>query len=553
MASVQRYKVKPPTPSQWTVDGWTGMYDSRAKAGERDYDAPLLVNLLPIDPQRGAGLVLRPGMQRLTTPTTTQIPGGTEMSWIGAFTTAASTELIVVIAGGEIYTLSGSTLTKVITAAQLATATISLATIDKVFACEYNKTLVICDTASHAPFTWDGTTGAGLVKLTNAPLDRQGGPAVYYAKLFFIKSDSRTIVWSEENQANTGYEAVGYNNAWELTQTSERGVLALLGTNEVLYYFRRDAVGAIRGAVSSTFSTDGVHDGITQQAGIAFDSIPVHIGGAAWWISSRGGPMAFRPGTGLVDLALQLPRRFSTPQGITSPDGVIYGSVGEHHTFATGAAYKHITVDRQNGRVHFEGFNNTRRFTLVVDAESMRPVSYYVYPALNLPTGTGQKFSEIIDGIKYFADVSGYLFAELVAPESPYTAIGYDETHNGAGSAITGTMVGQMHGWTPNVEWQFDRLDVLADAQPSNTLTVGYITSRFHKASLTPTDQVVTDTSVSNTPYERHKSFGLGKDASGRWFRPIISIAGEATANRLPVLHGYTLTAYPVSTDPAVI
>jgi hypothetical protein len=71
---------------------------------------------------------------------------------------------------------------------------------------------------------------------------------VYYAKLFMLKRDRKTIVWSEENQPNTGYEAGGYNNAWELTQTSNEPLTAIIGTNEALYYGRKTSVGAIRGA-----------------------------------------------------------------------------------------------------------------------------------------------------------------------------------------------------------------------------------------------------------------------------------------------------------------
>lgn len=543
-------RFRPPRLKEWTIDGWAGMYDSRAKAAERDFDAPLLLNLLPIDPDRGGGLVLRPGMQRLQTPTTVQIPGGLNPQWMGEFTTAGGSLLTVIIAGGEVFSLVGTIITKVLSTAQMAASGIGLSAVDKVWCVEFHKTLVISCGAGFNPFTWDGTTGAGMVKLTNAPADRNGPPTVYYARLAFVKSDGKTMVWSEINQPNLGYEAGGFNNAWELTQTSASELYAILGTNEHLYYFRRDSVGSIQGTMTATFATDGVHDGVTQASGIAVDTVPIWMAGAVWWISSRGSPMVFKPGMPQpLDLGRQMPRRFSTAQGSLSPDKTIYGSIGEERMFGN---YGHISADRQNGRVHFEAPHppGGGRTTLIVDAESLRPVSLFTYPSVNTPSGTGDKYSEILGAIKLFGDVSGYLFAELLQPTTPYTAIGFDEVQNGAGSAITGTVLGPMHGWTPNTEWHFLQLDVLADAQPSNTLTVGYLTSRFHKASLTPADLVLTDAGLANTPYERHSPFGL--NTSGRWCRPIISVSGSSTANQLPILHGYTLSGVPVSRTPQV-
>lgn len=548
-------------PTEWHVDGWGGMYDSKAKAAERVSEAALLVNLVPQDRARGGMLALRSGLQRVATPTTTQIPAAAPAQWVGFFK-----GLITIIAGGQIYTLEVSTgvLTLKVTTANLTTAVITLTANGPVYACEFNGTLVVGTTDGNAPFTWTGAAGAGgLVKLTNAPAVRTGGPTVYYAKLFFIKAATpgNVIVWSEENQANTGYEAGGFNNAWALSQTSSSAIEWLLGANEGLYYFRDDSVGIIRGAVSSTFTTDGVHDSISQQAGAFNGAPPLYLSNAIFWVSDQGHPMAYRAGVGIVDLGLQLLRRWGTAQGTATPDLTAYGSIGEENLSA--GLYTIVTGDRGSELVRFEArstVGGAHRVAVVVNARTLTVVAFNSYPTTNPPPAGNEQFACVVPGtgvsgvpqglIEVYADSTGNLFYEPLTAGAVPNVLGFDETAGGAGAAVVGVFLGPMHGWSPRTEWQFTQLDVLTNAQADNTLTVGYLTSRQHKQSLTPADQTANDSGVANVPFERHVAIGL--NATGRWLRPIIKIAGSSSVNRMPAIMGYGLKAYRVGDGPAV-
>lgn len=116
----------------------------------------------------------------------------------------------------------------------------------------------------HKPLTWDG---AVVAELANAPV-AFGPIAIYYGKAFFIKATDRlTIVWSEENDPTTGYEAGGYNNAWRLAQTSQEPLTGLGGTNAALYFFRPTSVGYVSGRINDDMIAAGTVDGIGEAVG----------------------------------------------------------------------------------------------------------------------------------------------------------------------------------------------------------------------------------------------------------------------------------------------
>jgi hypothetical protein len=571
---VSRYQVRPKTPKTWTIDGWTGVYDSRSVKAERDGDAPLLINLIPTDTQRGGGVYLRPGRQPLgALSAAPQIGSGSHnVQWIGEVTFATSGTVVIVIADGEIWKLGlTGTLTKMVSAANLTTAVLEIKTDVACHAVNFDGLLAIVahDTAAtglhpgYVPFTWDGTTGAGgLTKLDNAPANGVSSMTVYYAKLFMLKRDRKTIVWSEENQPNTGYEAGGYNNAWELTQTSNEPLTAIIGTNEALYYGRANSVGAIRGAVSSTFTTDGVHDSISTGSGPDSDVFFGYAAGTLFWMDFKGNVYGYRGGE-VVRLTDQMPRLYGT-EGLewhasnttTKP---VYGA-GEEGL--GNALAQFLLADPVSQRLYVE-FSSTLngRWVQVYDADSLKLLSLWSYGTSNtrIITGWPNNYRAAAmcrnsnsDSRYITIDGNGYVFQQYVSTTQviPPTA---DYTEAGVGTGVTGTLIGSMHGWSTNVEWQFDRIDVLTDALPSNNYTVGYVTSRQHKVALTPTDQSLTDSSQTSTPYERHKAFGI--NANGRWIRPIITLTGSTSTtqgSQPPQLFGYSVTAYPVSAAPTL-
>lgn len=211
------------------------------------------------------------------------------VQWAGQLSKAAGTEVSAVIAAGEIwaYTWATDTLTKVVSTANLTTATITLSPSARVYACEFADTLVFNDGVNQ-PFTWDGTSGAGgLTLLSNAPTVCYGKPWVYVGKLWFIKNAERsTVVWSEEGEANTGYEAGGYANAWTLRQTATEGFYAGEGTNEGLVLWRGNSTTLIVGDVTPNFSSTATDEAISETVGCRSPGGVLNLSGTIYFLSS---------------------------------------------------------------------------------------------------------------------------------------------------------------------------------------------------------------------------------------------------------------------------
>lgn len=196
---------------------------------------------------------------------------------------------------GELWRRTAGAFTKDVSTTNLTSATITLNNTGRVYLDTFNNQLVVSD-GTNTPFTWDGTVSAGLTKLSNAPV-AYGPPTVYYAKLFFVKNTERdTIVWSEENAANTGYEAGGFNNAWSLRQSGAGPIHRILGRNDALYYWRSGSIGTIHGAVNTDFTTAGVHDDVSREVGSTAPESVVDYHGYIWFVDKAGRPHRFAPG-----------------------------------------------------------------------------------------------------------------------------------------------------------------------------------------------------------------------------------------------------------------
>lgn len=257
----------------------------------------LLRNVYPLQPEIGGGVVGRPGCTIMDDALAVEIQREYQ------FTKLDGTEHTVIIAGGELYTYDWvtDTRTKVVTTANLTTAAITLKTTGLVYCVTVADTMMVSD-GVHIPFTWDGTAGAGgLTSLTNCPV-LYGPPTIHYAKVVGIKNTERsTIVWSEENQPNVGYEAGGYNNAWTLGQTEQEGLYAVKGTNEALYYFRARSIGAIWGPVSASWQTTGTHDAVSEKVGTTSPGSVVLYQDSLYFLDADSRPQRVIIGGNVVD------------------------------------------------------------------------------------------------------------------------------------------------------------------------------------------------------------------------------------------------------------
>jgi hypothetical protein len=284
----------PYKPVNFSAGPFTGMCDTPEIAASDPSKAYYIQNCYPVP--GGGGLTGRPGFALVGgSDAGTRGQGSTDfVKWDG-------TRYTVVIYSGEIYTVdwsSGSTgtLNRVVTTANLTTATITLNGTARVSMVPFNNVLVISD-GVNVPFTWTGATGAGgLTLLTNCPV-LYGPPTVYYGKLFGIKNAARqTFVWSEENDPTTGYEAGGFNNAWDFTQNDAEPLTRLLGTNEALYVFREDSVAVVSGAVDTEFTTTGTRAGVSEAVGTTAPWSVIYSRSTVFFMDRAGKPHMIRAG-----------------------------------------------------------------------------------------------------------------------------------------------------------------------------------------------------------------------------------------------------------------
>lgn len=274
---------------------YTGMRDSRDPSTADPRKASLLHNVYPVLSRVGGGVEGRPGYKLMGS----QLGGGGRTQLLFQFSQIDGTEQTVAIVGGKFYTYNwgAGTWNETLTAAHLSAASVTLSSTAKVSAVIFADKLIISD-GVNTPWAWDGTAGGGITLLSNAPV-AYGPPTVYYSRLFFIKNTERTtMVWSEINQPNTGYEAGGYNLAWTLGQTDQEALTRLFGTNDALYYWRARSMGSITGEAEDQFQTTGTHDSISQDIGTSSPWSVVFHNDAFSFVDSEGHTQRFVLGAG---------------------------------------------------------------------------------------------------------------------------------------------------------------------------------------------------------------------------------------------------------------
>lgn len=286
-----------PAPIILSAGPFTGVSEANEPpAGQRDrlYRAQNVY----VTPGSGSKTVLgRPGLDLSGADLGTNVQGG------GQFTTIAGVQYSWAVVDGEIYTYNWGTdtWTKVVTTANLTTASIVCSSSARIRSVVFFNTVVLSD-GVNVPFTWDGQTGAGgLVELTNAPVT-YGQPVVYYSKLFLIKNAERdTFVWSEEGTANTGYEAGGYNNSWTLGGTKGETIVALAARNDSLGVIRPRSTTVIQGAVNDAFQTTGTRAAVSERIGTSSPDGVLVLDEGTIILDSDGRPQYWPNGGGYAE------------------------------------------------------------------------------------------------------------------------------------------------------------------------------------------------------------------------------------------------------------
>lgn len=541
-------------------EGWDGMFTDSADTPPRPGLAHLCINCLPAWP--GGPITSRPGISSFDHGS----PASNTVFAIFSFYTSAGvliTGRLVkdgAVGGAHLETFNWTTnvWTVRLTAAQINSFALDLTGDTSVDWAVFNGTIVFSD-GVNKPWTWDGTAGAGVVKLTNAPV-AYGKPAVYYGKLFFIELAARNVIdWSEENQANVGYAAGGYNNTWALTQTGAAPLVALLGTNDALLYWRSQSTGRILGAVTPSFQATGVHDGVSASIGCGDYRSVARYGTETWWMDNGGRFQCLPDGGAPVDVtpfdlrASQVatidPFGFESLGWIRPQPSGAFGPVqclGVAFTQAPGTG-----GGTDQGRLVFSLQGSTDREwvgLLMFDAGTRRAQGYFTFPT----------------ALSQLAALTGGSGPQVLAFSTPPTAGGgaantlwlfglgaVGAAAGGADATVAGTatiactfMDGPVVA-APEVEQAVTRLDLTtfvdcAQATPAVTFNVRFVSSEYPTASLAPAPQAQSVPASGTIAVYTNQHLAYGVFTVCRWMRPVVQwnmgTGNEAFASGLKAL-----------------
>jgi hypothetical protein len=449
-----------------------------------------------------------------------------------------------------------------VTAANFATAGITRTATYQWFACFFNGKLIFNDQFNR-PFSWDGTTGAGgLASLTNGPAQAVGAPTVYYAKLFFIKSGS-TLVWSEEADENLGYEAGGYNNAWDLKQTTSEPITVIIGANEGLYYVRTNGIGIISGAVTPDFQVTGVHDAMSTHIGTLSLTGACLTDTHLWVVDQDHRPWAIPRGGGEPQAAwMSMSRLFSKPS--ENPFGALLTKAD-----LTTANLARITYQPLTGCVHLLLMSG---YTTVWQGRSKYQVLFDATSLLCHGTWSAADYLTHMIPFKVLGGVDlGY--GILSATDSGYAMYQVDDFYGGY-DATSGYVNYPSNIITlaplpvkATLDYHFERVDIIgsvpyytsAPASGGVDYVLDYFTSqrpatnvinaaksrRVYKVGSSPTGMTV-DTKIA-----------IGINGYGRWIAPRIRVAqyadgGAQTTADGAMVQGVKVFAYADAPDPAM-
>lgn len=163
-----------------------------------------------------------------------------------------------------------------------------------------------------------GTSGNPATATTYAsgeprPWRAYGKPVIYVGAAVFIEQQrvtgvapQNTIVWSEPNQFDVGFQQANYDNAWTLTQTGGDPIYTLVATNQALLYSRAYSWGALRGAPNVNFQNTATHDLLSANVGCRSPASTLMFLDALYFLDAEGRPWRWRVGDAPEPIWLQM-------------------------------------------------------------------------------------------------------------------------------------------------------------------------------------------------------------------------------------------------------
>lgn len=527
---------------------WDGMRDSIAPTTRKPGKYQLGQNIYPLDPNIADGLVGRPGVRLLGAQLGTA--GRRRVQGLYQFTKKSGAEFTIAIVGGYFYALTwgGEVWTEVLTGAQLGAAAIVLSQTAKVAFLTFHDQVIISD-GVNTPWAWDGTTGGGLTKLTNAPVI-YGQPTMYAGRWLGIKAaDPTTFVWSEADVLNTGFEAGGYNNAWTITQTNPNRLYRIHGTEEGLLVLRARSSTRATGPVGPNFSSQSTQEGMDATNGTTSPFGLVSIGSSVVLVDADIHPQLYRSGasaldplwTDLRETLSVLPRTLAIAEKAI---GVLY----------TPASLLLLAVADQG--------SDECNLLLVYDVKGPTPAAVALWGGWTMTALAMVKHGATASlGTPYLlhGDTDGRVYLHgNPGDDGPYD----DELASGT-VPISHIMECQPLGYSTKREKVFDRIDISVRALSRMTLAVSATTPR----GVAPSQTIVIDPEIppsvislwdvglwDEMPWDRTSTFtgeeahgDVGVDLTARWIKPRIAHAQLGEQFGLIAL---TVQSFVSSDDP---
>ena len=528
------YRYRPRTPTLLTQEGGGLMYTtSGQQAPESSYH--LAVNMVPEDPRHITGqLRQRAGLTPLRSA------GGVTGSYraSGTLLTADGITITWILTSTGIWTCdSGYVYTNVVTVADFAPVALFL-NATAVYWCVFNNAVIFVpdlDTVANpflwsVPIRWNGSAGSSSLTALTAANFCYGRPTVRSAKLFFIRHLNRdTIVWSEEADATTGYDFGGFSNIWTLGQTGTAPLYAILGTNDGLYYFRKQSIGVIRGEVNADFVTTSTHDALSQSIGLTGKTALDESNGAIWFTSAIGRPYILPFGGFPKAVAgVELGDPFDLyDMGIVSSDvrsvlavpplpWMPYETVWFAYGSSSAAGLSFLVCHAETGTPlawFHPGSNAGGHETLILD------------PATNVTA-----VAVVSDA---FATFTGHRGADL--------------TQLGVAQPTDCVVIGRPLGTSNALRVTFERMAVQCGARLAMDVALAIATSDRPDGSVAMTPLTVTMPATING----RRVVGLAQQ--GRWVRPYLVATVSVDADVAFQWESWTVWAYPSDTDPAAL
>lgn len=506
-------------PYRQTLGPFIGQRDRTDPRVPNEHYASAMVNVWP-RPGDFTCLV-RPGFERNGVPAASvEGQGVFHLSLPGSETT-------YVVAGGKLYE-ANSTLA---TFTDRTPAGITINTTGRVYMVYFAQKIIVSDGANK-PWAYDPSDHTGTI-LSKTAGAWYGPPVVYYAKLFgIVADDRRTIEWSEEESPTTGYDdsANNFDNSWTLAQSDQEALTVLCASNEALYYFRENSIGAVLGAVNSDFKTAGVHDGVSTEIGTSSPD-SVHLVGQKYlyFVDATGKPQRIEYGGTHTEIWQDCAETIAD---------VVVGSLADVWS-ARLEAYNAVAF-----AMPIRSGETTLLDLLVFDEPSGRCLGTWNY----LDTATAGVFQcgcagrDSTGAARFlFLDADGRVHRTKLESDSD---VALDE-QSGTDTLPDAHVAGPMTGYGTETELLLDRIAVVAERTEA---THGPKVAIDYKASRTDFG-TAQDVALASGDAGTEVRGEVGTSGRGRWVIPRVSNADEANSVR----HGWremTVTGTRIPAEP---